>query len=251
FRSLFDRSRGTGSPSATARRKRPLLLETLEERTVLSILFHQGVSVTLNDHNLGAARGTVLTNPQVELVFWGNNWNSGSNPTLRTNVINAVDNILRGPYTSALGQYGVGTGVIAGSVTITGSSPGANFTDPNVRSMLITNINNGNISYNKSWLYMVVTQPGSTDPAERLLGNHSTDTASNNRGFYYGWVENVGGTKAMDDITEVFSHEYAEAVTDPDGTAWQIDPRNQKDAKGNISWNEISDGEAQNYTFRV
>src|SRR5262249_49894857 len=112
-------------------------------------------------------------------------------------------------------------------------------------------INNGNISYNKSLLYMVITQPGSTDPAEGLLGNHSTDTASNNRGFYYGWVENVGGTKAMDDITEVFSHEDAEAVTDPDGRADQIDPRNQKDAKGNISWNEISDGEAQNYTFRV
>src|SRR5438552_16411748 len=123
FRPLFDRSRGTGSPSSATRRKRPLLVETLEERTVPSILFHPGASVTLNDHNPGAARGTVLTNPQVELVFWGGNWNTGSNPTLRTNVINAVDSILRGPYTSALGQYGIGTGVIAGSVTITGSSP--------------------------------------------------------------------------------------------------------------------------------
>ena len=52
----------------------------------------------------------------------------------------------------------------------------------------------------------------------------------------------------MDDITKVFSHEYAEAVTDPAGTAWQVNPRNSG-PKGN--WNEIADGEAQRYTFRV
>src|SRR5262249_51459131 len=45
--------------------------------------------------------------------------------------------------------------------------------------------------------------------------------------------------------TTVFSHEYAEAVTDPDGSAYQVEPRNV------TNWNEISDGEAQNYTFRV
>ena len=52
---------------------------------------------------------------------------------------------------------------------------------------------------------------------------------------------------AMDDITKVFSHEYAEAVTDPAGTAWQVTRGTA--AQGN--WNEICDGEAQRYTFRV
>ena len=46
----------------------------------------------------------------------------------------------------------------------------------------------------------------------------------------------------MDDITKVFSHEYAEAVTDPAGTAWQVNKRN---SGPNGSWNEIADGEAQ------
>jgi hypothetical protein len=223
-------------------------VEHLEDRTVPSILFHQGVAVTLSDHNDGQARGPVLTNPQVELVFWGSNWDTGSNPSLRTKVITAVDSILRGPYTTALGQYGIGTGVLAGNLTITSSSPGANFTDANVSTTLISNINNATITYNQNLLYVVITQPSSTDPTDPpsgLLGNHSVATASGNRSFYYGWTENVGGTGALDDITKVFSHEYAEAVTDPAGTAYQVAPRNTR------NWNEISDGEAQNYTFRV
>src|SRR5262249_27501492 len=92
------------------RRHRPRL-EVLEDRTAPAILFHQGVAVTVSDHAPGQARGPVLTNPQVELVFWGSNWNSGSNPTLRTNVTNAVTDIIGpSPYTNKLSQYGVGTG---------------------------------------------------------------------------------------------------------------------------------------------
>jgi hypothetical protein len=188
----------------------------------------------------------VLANPQVELVFWGSNWNSGSNPTLRTNVTNAVHDIIGlSPYTDRLGQYGVGNGVLAGSaVTITSSSPGATFTDANVRTMLQNNIG-GSIPYNSNWLYIVIPQPGSTDPSEGRLGYHSTGSVSGRGNFYYGWTENVGGAGAMDDITKVFSHEYVEGATDPDGTAWQVNPRST------TSWNEICDGEAQNYTFRV
>jgi hypothetical protein len=188
----------------------------------------------------------VLTNPQVELVFWGSNWNSGSNPTLRTNVTNAVTDIIGpSPYADKLGQYGVGTGVLAGSpVTITSSSPGANFTNSQVSTMLQNNIG-GSIPYNSNWLYMVITQPGSTDPTEGLGGEHAVGTASGSGNFYYGWTRNVGGANPMDDITYYFSHEYAEAVTDPDGTAWQVDPRST------TSWNEICDGEAQTYAFRV
>src|SRR5438128_638329 len=160
FRHLFGRQRmpqslrrSVGSPSAAARSRRHLLLEGLEDRTVPSILFHQGVAVTLTDHNPGQARGTVLTSPQVELVFWGSSWNTGSNPSLRTNVINAVGYIISGAYVGALGQYGVSTGVVAGSVTITSSSPAKNFTDSQVRSLLSGNIG-GSIPYNNRFLYL-------------------------------------------------------------------------------------------------
>src|SRR5207248_5974944 len=101
-------------------------------------------------------------------------------------------------------QYGVSTGVVAGSVTITSSSPAKNFTDAQVRSLLSGNIG-GSIPYNNKFLYLVITQPGSTDPTDGssgFLGNHSFATAPGGR-FYYGWTENVGGTGAMDDITEV------------------------------------------------
>ena len=250
-RKLQSVRRGPASRSPFASTKRPLVLETLEDRTMPSILFHQGVSVTISDRNPGqTTRGTVLQNPQVELVFWGSKWNSGSNPALRTNVTNAVADIIQSTYILKLGQYGVGTGQLAGAapVTITSSSPRENFTDANVSTMLQNNLG-GSIPYNSNWLYMVITQPGSTDPTESLLGEHSVASASNGN-FYYGWTENVGGA-ALDDITKVFSHEYVEAVTDPDGTGWQVLVGNQRNGGPNGSWNEICDGEPQNYTFRV
>jgi RTX calcium-binding nonapeptide repeat (4 copies)/Beta-propeller repeat len=225
------------------RRARPQL-EALEDRAVPAILFHQGVSVTLTNSYPGQAPGPVLSNPLVELVFWGSQWNTGSNPTLRTNMTNAVTDIIQSVYILKLGQYGVGTGELAGTpITITNSSPGTNFTDPNVRTMLQNNVG-GSIPYHSNWLYMVIVQPGSTDPTEGLGGNHAVQSTGSGN-VYYGWTRNLGGASPMDDLTNLFSHEYVEAVTDPAGTAYQVSPRNQK------SWNEICDNEAQNYSFRV
>ena len=220
------------------------LLECLEDRTVPAILFHQGVSATISDHNPGQPPGPVLTSPQVELVFWGSNWNSGSNPALRINVTIAVTDLIQSSYIGRLSQYGVGNGVLVGPpITITSTSPGTNFTNANVKTMLSSNIG-GSIPYHSNWLYMVIPQPGSTDPTENLGGEHSVGSAPGNGNFYYGWTTNTG-TNPLDGITTRFSHEYVEAATDPSGTTWQLDPR------GAVSWNEISDGEAQNYTFRV
>jgi hypothetical protein len=195
-RSTAPRQPHTHRKPARAARPR---LECLEDRTAPAILFHQGVSVTVSDHDAGQARGPVLTSPQVELVFWGAAWNTGSNPTLRTNVVTAADTILRSPFADKLGQYGVGTGTIAGSLTITSSSPGATFTNANVKTMLQNNIG-GSIPYHSNWLYMVIVQPGSTDPAEGLGGEHSVGSASGSGNFYYGWTRNVGGANPMDDI---------------------------------------------------
>jgi len=235
-----------GRRSVPVTRRRPSArpgFDALEDRTAPAILFHPGVSVTLSNNNAGQAAGPVLRNPLVELVFWGNGWNT--NQTLQTNVTNAVTYLTQSTYIDRLGQYGIGTGELAGTpVTITNSSPGANFTRANVITMLQSNMG-GSIPYHSNWLYMVITQPGSTDPTENYLGLHSTASASGSGSFYYGWTENVGGVGAMDDITTEFSHEYVEAVTDPAGTAWQVNPRNSN------NWNEIADGEAQRYTFRV
>jgi hypothetical protein len=49
----------------------------------------------------------------------------------------------------------------------------------------------------------------------------------------------------VDDLTDLYAHEMVESITDPDGTALQVNPRNP------TNWNEICDGEAQNYSYRL
>jgi hypothetical protein len=88
-------------------------------------------------------------------------------------------------------------------------------------------------------LYMVIPQPGTS--AGSLAGEHSYDYSTDGL-YHYGWTINDG---SLDTITSWFSHELVEAVTDPEGTAIQVNPRNA------IDWNEIGDHDAQNYSYRL
>src|SRR5262245_3366320 len=62
--------------------------ERLEDRTVPSILFGDTPNWTVSDNN-----GPVLANAQVRLIFWGNGWNTGGGPALRTQVQAAIDSL--------------------------------------------------------------------------------------------------------------------------------------------------------------
>src|SRR6185295_5259853 len=91
-------------------------------------------------------------------------------------------------------------------------------------------------------LYMVIPQPGSTDPTEGLGGYHAYNDDDQNNRYYYSWTINNG---SLDTIDWFVSHELVEAMTDPDGRAIQVEPRNPD------NWNEISDGAAQSIYARL
>src|SRR5579883_1241000 len=93
------RARPCGRPRRAVVRPR-LALETLEARTVPAILFSNNFGRVPED--LG---GPVINTAHVELIFWGSGWNSGSGPTLRTQVQDDVDSIVSGPYLTLLAQY--------------------------------------------------------------------------------------------------------------------------------------------------
>jgi hypothetical protein len=57
-------------------------------------------------------------------------------------------------------------------------------------------------------------------------GSHSIDGSTRYSYQLYG---------SLDFITTTFSHELVEAMTDPDGEGWQVDPRDDSD------WHEIAD----------
>jgi hypothetical protein len=220
-------------------RERRLCLEALEDRVVPSIIFNNASTTSISDGG-----GLVLDQVHVELVFWGSGWDTAQGATLRSQTEAAVDSITSGPYLSYLSQYRntIGGGYRNASVTIDGSDPASVFSDAGVRNLLTTNISNGTLpgpSSDPELLYMVIPQPGST--AGSLGGEHSYLDLGGVR-VHYGWGINPGD---LDSITYYFSHELAESVSDPEGTAIQVDPSNPN------FWNEICDGEAQNYSYRL
>jgi hypothetical protein len=134
----------------------------------------------------------------------------------------------------------IGTGSRLGSVTITATSPPSALSDANIRTLLTASI--GTIlplpSLDSQLYYFVVPQPGTSGG---VAGLHSVFTVSFTHA-HYGWITN---NSDLDALTTIFSHELAEGVTDPEGNAVQVNPRSP------TNWNEISDGEAQNYGYRL
>jgi hypothetical protein len=237
FWTRFIRRHHSRRPLSGFRRGRPRPnLEWLEDRTVPSILFGN-TGATITD-----AGGPVLADVKVELVFWGAGWNG--NAALQAGLTSAVDSILAGPYLSALSQYrsNLGGGSRIGAVTISSSSPPSWFSNWNVVSFLQTAINDGLVpspASNGQLLYMVVPQPGSL--TGNYNGYHSSNYSTQGH-FRYTWTINDG---SPDTVTTILSHELVESVTDPDGTAIQVNPPNPS------NWNELADNEAQNYSYRL
>ncbi len=213
-------------------------LENLEQRTVPAILFPKTDSATVVDHG-----GPVIDHADVELVFWGTGWNSGTGPTQRTNLTAATGRIVSGPYLTLLSQYRstIGPGTLVDAVTVTSSNPPNPFSDAQVQSMLQTNINNGtlpNPSTDSQLLYMVIPQPGTNGP-NGVGGEHNSALNGLTR-FHYGWTIN---TSTAGSITSILSHELAEAVSDP-----EVNVHTAITTNGS---NELCDGNAQNFTYPI
>jgi hypothetical protein len=76
-------------------------------------------------------KGAHFTNVHVQLIFWGVQWAGTPNP-LANQVINAVQNLLAGPYMSCLAQYGVRRGFLTGTTYVTNADPPNPFSYSNV-----------------------------------------------------------------------------------------------------------------------
>jgi hypothetical protein len=237
----FPRRRGLGNGSARARCAMVHgACEQLERRTLLSAILQTGAATTSDNG------GPLITTPNVVLILWGAGWGGAQTPSIGT-VQNAANVALSDRYLGDLRSYWptFGGGSIYGTYTITSSSPAANFTNAQVRTMITNNINAGVLprpTAAGNLLYMCVTQSGSTDPAEGLGGEHTYAFDNLNNLFHYGWTINDGN---IDTVSTVFSHELVEAMTDPEGNSIQVNPRNAS------SWNEICDGTAQSYAARI
>jgi hypothetical protein len=243
-KSRYPLSRRTAAPKSMRLGGFRPRLEGLEDRTVPSILFGDTPNLTTSDSN-----GPVLANAQVRLVFWGSGWLTYG--MLEAQMQNAVDALNSSTYFYStlpgadLSQYRPGsaarpTRVGSFSVSPFSGSP-YNYSDPGatVAASDVSNMLSSVFGMTPNYYYYVVPQPGTV--LSGLSADHTRWSQGSNK-EYFGFSHNLA---SLDDLTYQYSHEMAESITDPDGTALQVNPRNSN------NWNEICDGQAQNYSYRV
>ena len=185
--------------------------------------------------------GTVLQKPKVQLLFWGNAWQSDPNlSSLASQIYGDCLTIMRGRYLDGMRQYGTG-----GSGRITGanfvlSNPPNPVTIDDVGNLVWDLIDAGHFpdphdSPGPNY-YCAFTLPGVLRKDHpTATGEHSfaddTDLFDTAR-IWTGWV----GFGDIDRLTKSFSHELVEFCSDPGGDGWQVEPRNDDGP-----WNEIVD----------
>jgi hypothetical protein len=174
------------------------------------------MAINFSDHN-----GAVIQFVRVYLIFWGSAWASNPPPTPTTGqVTDAVNRILSGGYLTGLSQYrGIGQGYILGTATVTASNPPNGFTDTNVSNFIKGLISAGtipDIDADNQTLYIVVMPRGTNASNTSFIGEHTYYTDTKNSRVRFAWVTNDGTLSSVSNIT---SHEIAEAMTDPEGSS--------------------------------
>jgi hypothetical protein len=225
-----------GRPVSERRRARPLV-EGLEGRQLLTVTYNGGA---------------LLAKPEVQAVFYGSDWyNNSTYSSQASQVTGFANTIVQSPYMDMLANAGCGVG--------RGSSDGGLFdpvnvnksqgvTDPQLQGALQSLISGGSVkSPNANSLYViyvednVVVSTSFGNSQSNFLGYHGAFAGKNASGqaadIHYAVVAYPGGSvnnagisyvSTVGDLTEVTSHELAEAATDANinyKTAGWYDPQ--------------------------
>jgi hypothetical protein len=218
------------------RRIRPAL-EPLEDRRLMSVAPHYG---------------PLLQNVEVETICLGNTWRTDAALIQQSQDLNQFfTTITNSTYMDMLSEYDVGRGSFVQADFISDSR--TFLTEDDIRAMLDSQIGDPNSTVtapDANKVYFVFTAPGvtvQTAQDNNDLAYHWSFTDSRGAAVYYAVVPNPSNNpiyagvnvfsnlSAFDQLTEVSSHELAEAVTDPDTATGWFD-----DAKG-ASSGEIGD----------
>ncbi len=235
LRHCLSRSTGASRRRTTLRPQ----VETLEERQVPTVV------------NYG---GNLLTHVEAQALYLGNGWSAAANSAPMTNVDAFLKDVTGGAYMDALTSagYGVGRGTAAkGAVDNTALAANSTISDASIQARIQADISSGLLQTpDANRLYVVYVEPnvavdlgfGQGTTQQGILGYHGAfggvDASGHATTIRYAVVAYPGGTvgnsalpqanTVLDQLTDVTSHELAEAVTDPDVNYGQLgwyDPR--------------------------
>lgn len=197
-----------------------------------------------------AGGATVIASVQAQGVYLGPSF-ATTNAATVTQLEGYLSYLTQSSYMSMLGVYGVGKGSTTTGKVITGALPHYTsrnhvyLTDAALQNILVTNIKSGVLAApNASTVYVVYTEPGvaikASDGSTSInyfLGYHdfATFTGANGQSQSFAYAimpypgspnpsaSSQGYASVFDELTDVTSHELAEATTDPNpnvGNGW-------------------------------
>jgi hypothetical protein len=228
-----------------------LLVEGLEDRDLLTILFTpQHTSPVVTDGG-GDRLGQHAWGMPLYTIFWGSYWATSDGQTQQAEIENSLNTMFYfNPTLSGLHQYGVRfpAGVPgAGTVEVNDfSDPPDGFSKRQIENVVSNATENLGLpeedDFSNGGFYLVFTPPNisSSDPGAAGFHTRMThyDFPFDFDTWHYAWIGNFNS----DTITDIISHEVMEAMTDPndDGILATVGGDN-----------EICDGEAQDYAALV
>ena len=185
--------------------------------------------------------GPMLGSVEVIPIYWGGAWASGANATLATQLDAFFDYILTSPYMDLLNEYSRGStqikhGTRHAAVHLPGSEPGTatstgrQVTDAQIQTALQGWIANGTVpATNANTLYFIYLPPNVVSVSfgsKSCVSGGYCGYHEHFSGVYYAVIPYVNCSGCvfpgnfLDTLTEVSSHELAEAITDPALNAW-------------------------------
>jgi hypothetical protein len=201
-----------------------LAIECLEGRQLMTVTNHGGA---------------VLPNVEVQALYYGNDWYNNPTYYSETGYLEGfLHSIVNSSYMDMLNKdgYGVGRGTQdGGRISLANVNKSYYLTDSSIQSIIQGYIHNGVLkSPNGNSLYVfyvednVAVSMGGGNSQTGFLGYHGafagTDGSGRAADIHYAVITYPGGTvgnasmswlSAMQQMTEVTSHELSEAVTDP------------------------------------
>jgi hypothetical protein len=165
-----------------------------------------------------ATGGAIVGTATLQLLFWGGFWEKAFAPSTGDIRI-TVAALLNSPYLSQLDQYGFKSLVLGASTLVYADVPAPTFSNEDAYNMVWDLIDQDTFPEPDDTggrnIYMVFAPAGTQNDNANARGAHSdpkdTDVGDVDRAWV-GWI-NHG---SLDFISQVFSHELVEILTDPE-----------------------------------
>lgn len=232
-------------------------MEALEDRVTPTVFFtpQLGAETLLRDN------GDRMDRPPVFVIFWGDYWSTHQSEA--ANYLASTQQLIASPYFSGLDPYYSGGKLPRptwGVADLAGGQFTQNFTEDDLFNMVVSRVNDSSSPIPRPTtpahtpIYVVVTPPDVLSTTEHAIGwNTKRATEGPSLFFYLAWISTTshGSPSAKQDyFSEILSHEMAESFTDPGGNGIEFNHGTDFPADIDAS-NQVSDAEAQSYTYRV